>query len=56
MWLPDIVYFEDGSFDEKIFEYFDNNYKLSKRGQIGRVDAILIENNKIFTAADPERR
>ena len=54
LWLPDIVYFEDGSFDKKIFEYLDKlNYKISKRSQIGRVDAILIEKNKIFTAADP---
>jgi gamma-glutamyltranspeptidase/glutathione hydrolase len=54
LWLPDIVYFEDGSFNKKMFEYFDGiNYKLSKSSQIGRVDAILIENNKIFTAADP---
>lgn len=54
LWLPDIVYFEDGSFDKKMFEYFDKlNYKLSKRSQIGRVDAILIEKNKIYTAADP---
>ena len=55
LWLPDIVYFEDGSFDKKMFEYFDKlKYKLSKRSQIGRVDAILIEKNKIYTAADPE--
>ena len=54
LWLPDIVYFEDGSFDKRMFEYFDKlNYKLSKKNQIGRVDAILIENNKIYTAADP---
>ena len=54
LWLPDIVYFEDGSFDKKMFEYFDKlKYKLSKRSQIGRVDAILIEKNKIYTAADP---
>ena len=37
-----------------MFEYFDKlKYKLSKRSQIGRVDAILIEKNKIYTAADP---
>ena len=54
LWLPDIVYFEDGSFNKKMFEYLDKlNYKLSKRSQIGRVDAILIEKNKIYTAADP---
>ncbi len=54
LWLPDIVYFEEGSFDEKTFQYFNKlNYKFSRRSQIGRVDAILIENNKIFTAADP---
>ena len=54
LWLPDKVYFEDGSFNKKMFEYLDKlNYKLSKRSQIGRVDAILIEKNKIYTAADP---
>ena len=51
---PGKLPFEDGSFDKKMFEYFDKlKYKLSKRSQIGRVDAILIEKNKIYTAADP---
>ena len=55
IWLPDKIFYEINTFNEKIKNKLtDIGYKFAETfSSIGRVDAILIENNKIFTAPDP---
>ena len=55
IWLPDKIFYEINTFNEKTKnKLIDLGYKFdTSLNSIGRVDAILIENNKIFTAADP---
>ena len=55
IWLPDKIFYEINTFNEKTKnKLIDLGYKFSDAfSSIGRVDAILIENNKIFTAPDP---
>ena len=55
IWLPDKIFYEINTFNEKTKnKLIDLGYKFSEAfSSIGRVDAILIENNKIFTAPDP---
>ena len=55
IWLPDKIFYEINTFNEKTKnKLIDIGYKFDKTfSSIGRVDAILIENNKIFTAPDP---
>ncbi len=55
IWLPDKIFYEINTFNEKTKnKLIDLGYKFDNTfNTIGRVDAILIENNKIFTAADP---
>ena len=55
IWLPDKIFYEINTFNEKTKnKLIDLGYKFADAfSSIGRVDAILIENNKIFTAPDP---
>ncbi|MDC3077497.1 gamma-glutamyltransferase [Flavobacteriales bacterium] len=55
IWLPDKIFYEINTFNEKTKnKLIDLGYKFADSfSSIGRVDAILIENNKIFTAPDP---
>ena len=55
IWLPDKIFYEINTFNEKTKNKLtDIGYKFAETfSSIGRVDAILIENNKIFTAPDP---
>ena len=55
IWLPDKIFYEINTFNEKIKNKLtDIGYKFAETfSSIGRVNAILIENNKIFTAPDP---
>ena len=55
IWLPDKIFYEINTFNEKTKnKLIDFGYKFADAfSSIGRVDAILIENNKIFTAPDP---
>ncbi len=55
IWLPDKIFYEINTFNEKTKnKLIDIGYKFAETfSSIGRVDAILIENNKIFTAPDP---
>lgn len=54
-WLPDEVYVEKGAIDNATrikLEY--KGYKITERGPMGRVDAILVKPNGILeTGADP---
>ena len=55
IWLPDKIFYEINTFNEKTKnKLIDLGYKFADAfSSIGRIDAILIENNKIFTAPDP---
>ena len=55
IWLPDKIFYEINTFNEKTKnKLIDIGYKFAETfSSIGRVDPILIENNKIFTAPDP---
>jgi gamma-glutamyltranspeptidase/glutathione hydrolase len=55
LWLPDKIFYESNAFSNKIIDSLKNDgYIFNKKSSsIGRVDAILIKNNKIYTAADP---
>ena len=55
IWFPDKIFYEINTFNEKTKnKLIDIGYKFAETfSSIGRVDAILIENNKIFTAPDP---
>ena len=56
LWLPDKIYFEEGTFKQTIIDslkILGYNFN-SKTSSIGRVDAIYIDQNKkIYAAADP---
>ena len=55
LWLPDKIYYESNAFSNKVLDSLKNDGYIfnNKPSSIGRVDAILIKNNKIYTAADP---
>ncbi len=55
LWLPDKIFYESNAFSNKIIDSLKNDgYEFNnKSSSIGRVDAILFKNNKIYTAADP---
>ena len=55
LWLPDKIFYESNAFSNKIIDSLKNDGYLfnNKSSPIGRVDAILFKNNKIYTAADP---
>ena len=55
LWLPDKIYYESNAVSNKVLESLKNDGYIfnNKPSSIGRVDAILIKNNKIYTAADP---
>ena len=55
LWLPDKIFYESNAFSNKIIDSLKNDGYLfnNKSSLIGRVDAILFKNNKIYTAADP---
>jgi len=55
LWLPDKIFYESNAFSNKIIDSLKNDgYVFNKKSSsIGRVDAILFKNNKIYTAADP---
>ena len=55
LWLPDQIFYEQNAISNKTKnKLMDIGYKFDNSSSlIGRVDAILIEKNKIFTAADP---
>lgn len=54
-WLPDEVYVEKGAIDSATRARLQaKGYKISERGSIGRVDAILVNaNGELETGADP---
>ena len=55
LWLPDKIFYEANAFSNKIIDSLKNDGYVfnNKSSSIGRVDAILFKNNKIYTAADP---
>jgi len=55
LWLPDKIFYESNAFSNKIIDSLKNDGYIfnNKSSSIGRVDAILFKNNKIYTAADP---
>lgn len=55
LWLPDKIFYESNAFSNKIIDSLKNDGYVfnNKSSSIGRVDAILFKNNKIYTAADP---
>ena len=55
LWLPDKIFYESNAFSNKIIDSLKNDGYIfnNKPSSIGRVDAILFKNNKIYTAADP---
>lgn len=54
-WLPDEVFTEQGAISEEVRNRLQaKGYKITPRGPMGRVDAILITNQrKLETGADP---
>jgi len=54
-WLPDVISYEEDSFDSLTISYLRNlGHTLTPRGAIGRVDAILIEpDGSLSGGADP---
>ncbi len=54
-WLPDVISYEQKSFDEKTLQSLEKmGHKLEKRGAIGRVDAILVNPYRSYEGgADP---
>ncbi len=52
-WLPDILYYEKGSFTKKqLYMLKTLGYKTLEREPIGRVDAIMLKDNKFIGGAD----
>lgn len=52
-WKPDILYYDDDAFSNKTISYLKSiKYKLEKRSPIGRADAIVVKDGKIYGGAD----
>lgn len=53
-WLPDLIHYEEGALSNETIQALENmGHKVSTRGSIGRVDAILIQTDgKLETGAD----
>ena len=53
-WLPDVIYYEKGAFDETtILRLKEMGHNLEERESIGRVDAILVHpDGKLEGVAD----
>ena len=54
-WLPDMIFYEDGAIPAEVKEeLIEMGHVLQTRGPIGRVDAILVqENGQLQGGADP---
>ncbi len=54
-WLPDLLYYERGSFPDSLKLQLEKmGHKLKERNSIGRVDAILLKDNgNLESGADP---
>lgn len=52
-WLPDILYYEEGAFSRKTRYYIKKvGYKAEQRAPIGRADAIVVKDGKLYGGAD----
>lgn len=52
-WKPDILYYDEGAFNPKTIRYLKSiKYNLEKRSPIGRADAIVVKDGKIYGGAD----
>jgi gamma-glutamyltranspeptidase/glutathione hydrolase len=52
-WLPDILYYEKGAFTQKqLYMLKALGYKTREREPIGRVDAIMLKDGKLYGGAD----
>ena len=53
-WKPEMVFTESDAFNESITNQLtEMGHKIVPRGNIGRVDAILLIDGKLEGAADP---
>ena len=54
-WLPDVIFTEEGTFDSLVMEsILSKGHEIRKRGNYGRVDAILVTpDGKLEGGADP---
>ncbi len=54
-WFPDVISYEQNGFDSKVLQTLEKmGHKLEKRGAIGRVDAILVNQDGSYQGgADP---
>jgi len=54
-WLPDVIMYEKGALNEDVIKKLSTmGHKMLDRGNIGRVDAVkVLENRKLEGAADP---
>lgn len=51
-WLPDVIFVEN-NFDATVIKQLESmNYKVTKRGEIGRTEVILLKNGKITAVSD----
>lgn len=52
-WLPDLLYYEENTFSKKQLRFIKElGYTFKPRGPIGRVDAVLIKDGKLYGGAD----
>lgn len=52
-WLPDILYYEEGAFKQKqLYMLKALGYETQERPPIGRVDAIMLKDGKLYGGAD----
>lgn len=52
-WLPDILYYEKGAFTQKqLYMLKALGYETKEREPIGRVDAIMLKDGKLYGGAD----
>lgn len=52
-WLPDVLYYEKGAFTKKqLYMLKALGYKTQEREPIGRMDAIMLKDNKFIGGAD----